>query len=247
MGPERGDPTQDLFWRRAGEVGYGEALFRSRRVEQHVVSRQWRVALETGGQIGLAPTATVLELGCGDGAFAAEVLGAHYAWVEAMDKSETAIERARARPQAGNVRFRSVDLIAYEYEQDTRWDGAFLMGILHHVKGAADRIVGRLSRVTPRVVVLEPSGDNPVRKALERLPSYRAAGEESFRHGELVDIFERHGYRQRSCRSINLFAPFTPDSFFPLIRTVERTVERLPALSGLCSTRVMGFVAEPRR
>jgi SAM-dependent methyltransferase len=246
MGSEqRGEPTQDLFWRRAGEVGYGEALFRSRRVEQHVVSRQWWVALETAGRIGLGSAATVLELGCGDGAFAAEVLGAHYARVDAMDKSETAIERARTRGRSGNVRFRSVDLTAYEYEADARWDGAFLMGILHHVKAAADHIIGRLSRVAPRVVVLEPSGDNPMRKILETLPSYRAAGEESFRHRELVDIFERHGYGQRSCHSINLFAPFTPDPLFPLIRAMERVVERVPALRGLCSTRVMGFVAEP--
>lgn len=242
--PDRGEPTQDLFWRRAGEVGYGEALFRSRRIERHVVSRQWRVALEIARGIGLGPDATVLELGCGDGAFAAEVLAINYARVDAVDKSDTAVARAAARIKAAHVRFRVVDLTSFEYEAGAKWDGAFLMGILHHVKAHAGQIIARVSKVSPRVVVLEPNGDNPMRKILEKLPSYRAAGEESFRGAELLEIFERHGYRQRSARSINLFPPFMPDPLFPVVRAAERLIEWVPALRGLCSTRVMGFVAE---
>jgi len=48
-----------------------------------------------------------------------------------------------------------------------RWDGAFLMGFLHHVKESAPVIVSRLSKVVPRVVVVDPNGDNLIRKTLE--------------------------------------------------------------------------------
>lgn len=234
-------PAQDLFWERAGRLGYGQALFRSRRVERHVLEKQWRVAVETAERIGVRETAAVLELGCGDGEFAAEVLAPRYRRVDAVDKSETAIERARARPARENVRFAARDITALEYGPDERWDAAFLMGALHHIKAGAPAVVARLARVAPKVVVLEPNGNNLIRRCLERLPSYREAGEQSFRLREILALFEASGYHLRARAPINLFPPFTPDPLFPLVRGVERIVETVRPLRRLCSSYVLGF------
>lgn len=238
---ERG---QDSFWERAGRVGYAAALFRSGRVARHVLEKQWRVALETAGRLGLDATASVLELGCGDGEFAVEVLGRRYRHVVALEKSRTAVERAAARPSAGNVRFHAADVTAHEYKPGDRWDGAFLIGFLHHIKRETPAVVARLSRVAPRVIVMEPNGNNPVRKLLEQLPSYREGGEDSFRLDELVGIFARAGYRFRERTAINLFPPFMPDALFPAVRAIERVVEATSALHGLCSSYVLGFTAD---
>ena len=235
--------TQDAFWERAGQVGYQAALFRSRRVAHHVFGKQWRVVIETASRLGLDAGASVLELGCGDGEFAVQVLARHYRHIVALDKSRAAVERASARPGAANVRFHAADVTTHEYEPGERWDGAFLVGFLHHVKPDTQAIVTRLSRVTSRVVVLEPNGDHVVRRLLERLPSYRAGGEESFRLQELIAVFARAGYRLRERSAINLFPPFTPDFLFPVGRGLERLVEATPALRGLCSSHVLGFAA----
>jgi hypothetical protein len=244
VAPTRSEHTQDAFWERAGRAGYSATMFRSPRVARHVLAKQWRVALDIAGRLGLDAVASVLELGSGDGEFAVEVLARHYRQVVALEKSPTAVERARARPGGGNVRFLAADVIAHEYQAGERWDGAFLIGFLHHVKRGTPVVIERLSRVVPRVVVMEPNGDNPMRKLLERLPSYREGGEESFRRAELVGIFERAGYRLRERATINLFPPFTPDALFPMVRGLERLVEATPALHGLCSSHVLGFATE---
>jgi SAM-dependent methyltransferase len=240
----RSESSQDAFWERAGRAGYSATLFRSPRVARHVLGKQWRVALDIAGRLGLEASAAVLELGCGDGEFAVEVLGRHYRQVVALEKSPTAVERARTRPGIGNVRFGVADVVTHEYGAGDRWDGAFLIGFLHHVKQGTPIVVERLARVVPRVIVMEPNGNNPVRKLLEHLPSYRAGGEESFRLAELVGIFALAGYRLRERATINLFPPFTPDALFPVIRGLERLVEATPALHGLCSSHVLGFAAE---
>jgi len=240
----RSERAPDAFWERAGRDGYAATLFRSARVARHVLGKQARVALEVADRLGLETSASVLELGCGDGAFAVEMLGRRYRRVVALDKSRAAIERAAARPAHGDVRFLVADVTTHEYADGERWDGVFLMGFLHHVKRGTPVVIERLSRVAPKVVVVEPNGNNPMRKALERLPSYRTGGEESFRLAELVRIFAGAGYRLHQRVPINLFPPFAPDALFPLVRRVERLVEATPALHAFCSSHVLGFATE---
>jgi hypothetical protein len=68
----------EAYWEEAGAVGYGEAMFASRAVEDHVNRRLWGIAIDIGRQLGLDNTARVLDLGCGDGAFANCVLGGEF-------------------------------------------------------------------------------------------------------------------------------------------------------------------------
>jgi len=233
------------FWEAAGRAGHRDGLFPSQRVAAHVLGRRWRSALEMAWRIGIDPGGAVLELGCGDGEFAIEVLGPRFRRVDALDKSRAAIDRAGARANRGNVHFRVSDLREHEFAVGERWDGAFLLGVLHHVKPRAASMVARLSRVVPRVVVIEPNGDNVLRRLLERLPSSRRAGEGSFRLGELVALFERAGYELRAQRNFNLFVRFMPDQLFPLMWRLERWVEGTPSLHGFCSTWVLGFGRDP--
>src|SRR5580700_10984367 len=88
------DPAS--YWERAGAVGYGETMFGSRAVEQHVNRRLWGIAIEIGQQLGLDSSARVLDLGCGDGAFAIAVLARNFAAVDGFDMAEAAIRRAQA-------------------------------------------------------------------------------------------------------------------------------------------------------
>lgn len=231
----------DVFWEAAGRTGYDDALFRSRRVARHVLTKQWTEALAAARTLGLEDDAAVLELGCGDGTFAIEVLGRRYRRVDAMDKSGAAIDRARARSPFPHVRFRVADVTAHRYESGERWDGAFLIGFLHHVKRHAATVVDRLAGVAPRVVVMEPNGNHPMRKLLEYLPSYRSAGEASFTRRQLVTMFARAGYRLETAKTINLFPPFTPDALYPIGRRVEGWIEGRRGVGELCSSRVLGF------
>lgn len=236
----RDDDAVDPYWEAAGGAGY-HSLFPNERVAAHVLGRRWYHALEVARQIGIGDDSAVLELGCGDGEFAIEVLGRRFRRVDALDGSRAAIARATARSNPGHVHFHVSDLRTHDYTEGARWDGAFLLGLLHHVKPSAAAIVTRLSSVAPRVVVIEPNGDNVMRRLIERLPSCRRAGEASFRLRELVSLFQRAGYELRTHRSMNLFLARTPAPLLPVMAGLERWVEAHPSLRVLCGTRALGF------
>jgi SAM-dependent methyltransferase len=229
------------YWERAGTVGYGGAMFGSQAVEQHVNRRLWEVALAIGWQLGLRPSSRVLDLGCGDGRFANQMLAANFASVDGVDLSAAAIRRASANAPGAHVRFAARDITQLDF--DATYDGAFLIGILHHVKPATPQILRTLHRIAPRIVVLEPNGNHLLRKALELTPSYRAAGEASFRRRQLRRLFVEAGYRRLVSRRLNLFPNFTPYALFRLLKPVEAVVEATPVLRMLCTVDMHGYLA----
>lgn len=232
--------TPDEFWERAGLIGYGQALFRSKRIERHVIEKQWDNVINASAFLGLNKSHRVLELGCGDGEFSAAVLSQKFISVDAYDKSFSAIERAKKfnRP---NINYAACDIIDHCYTAGEFWDAAFLIGFLHHVKSAAPKIIESLSFVTDKVIILEPNGDNPIRKILETLPSYKSAGEESFKLNELMHIFSDNGFDLKYRKRINFFAPIMPDFIYHPIRIFEILIENNRILEPFCSTNILGF------
>lgn len=233
--------NQKHFWERAGAIGYGEAVFANKTVEKHIVSKQWETVAHTAEALGLGKNSSVLELGCGDGEFALNVLSGIFKHVDAYEVSAAAVARAQANTKSSNINFQVKDLATYNYEANSHWDGAFLVGFLHHVKSFTQDIIARLSRVSSTVVVLEPNGDNLIRKSLELLPSYRAAGEDSFHLKTLVEIFRSNGYTLKVLKKINFVPQFCPEFLYPVLRSLEKTIETNPVFDRLCSTYVLGF------
>jgi cyclopropane fatty-acyl-phospholipid synthase-like methyltransferase len=230
----------DNYWNRAGEQGYAQAMYRSSDVEAHVRGRLWRIAIEIAEALGVPPNGHVLDLGCGDGAFANHMLAGRYRAIDGMDKSEAAIQRARAECQ-DHVMYRAVDLVTFNYDSLPHYDAAFLIGILHHVKHATPEIVRALARRTSRMIVLEPNGNNLIRKALEYTPAYRDAGENSFRTKELMAIFDAAGWRTVIWRRLNLFPNFTPGFVYRWLAPIEPRIEASRLLNALCTVDLYGL------
>ncbi len=191
--------------------------------------------------IGLDEKSRILELGCGDGEFAEYVLSPRFQYIDAYDQSATAIELARSRSKVNNVRYNVADLTTYNFEQNGNWDGAFCIGLFHHVKPFTSAIVARLANVAPKVVVLEPNGDNIIRKGLECLPSHRSAGEDSFRLQELIHVFKENDYQLTTFHKITFIPAICPKLLFPLFKKLEKIVENSSLLNRLCATYVIGF------
>ena len=142
------------------------------------------------------------------------------------------------------MHFEACDISRLEFADLPRYEGAFLIGILHHVKTATPAILRALHRITGRVVVLEPNGGHLLRKLLELTPSYRAAGEDSFRRRRLERIFAEAGFRRVIWRRLNLFPNFTPQLLFRLLRPIEPVIEVTPGLRALCTVDMYGFAAQ---
>jgi SAM-dependent methyltransferase len=230
----------NAYWERAGEVGYASAMYGSADVERHVRQRLWNIAVEIADEIGIKREGHVLDYGCGDGAFANEALAPLYRAVDGYDKAQAAIERAKAEASGPHVEFVAADLVALDYDALPRYDGAFLIGILHHIKSATPAVVRSLTRVTDKMVVLEPNGDHLMRKALELTPTYRSAGEDSFRTRELVGILEAAGWRLAVRRRVNLFPNFTPGAIYRLLAPIEPRIEASRFWNALCTVNMLG-------
>jgi SAM-dependent methyltransferase len=240
MNSDQAPSKPDDYWDRAGEQGYGKTMFGSSDVEAHIRGRLWRIALEIAGTLGVPAGGHVLDLGCGDGAFANQMLVTHYRVVDGIDKSEAAIRRAQAESR-NHATYRAADVVTFDYDSLPRYDAAFLIGILHHVKHATPDIVRAMARRTDKMIVLEPNGNSLLRKALEYTPSYRDAGEDSFRTKELTAIFAAAGWRIEVWRRLNLFPNFTPGFIYRRLAPFEPRIEASPFWNALCTVDLYGL------
>ena len=150
----------------------------------------WGIVTEIADALCVARDSRVLDCGCGDGAFANRVLAVRYRAIEGLDKSENAIRRAQA-----DASYRAADLVTFDYDSLPHYDAALLIGILHHVKSETPALVRALARRTGKMIVLAPNGNHLMRKTMELTPSYRAAGEVSFRSKDLTKIFAAAGWQ----------------------------------------------------
>ena len=177
--------------------------------------------------------ASVLDLGCGDGAYTVEFPTLGVRQVVGLDPAAVAIDAARARAQAMGV----ADKVSFEvgniyalddYLVPGRFDCIVIRGVLHHLPDPARALAG-LAAFEGSVVVLEPNGNNPVLKLLERFSRYHIEHEErSFRPGLICNWLTAAGLRVHSCRVLNLVPFFCPDAMARALRVVEPLVESLP-------------------
>jgi SAM-dependent methyltransferase len=233
----------ESYWEEAGRIGYANQYYVSDTVGSYLTGRIWDLALATATRLELNEQCTVLDLGCGDGAFANSVLAKHFKRVDGVDLSESGIRRARMNAPSKDIHFEVCNLRKTDFHQFGSYDGVFLIGILHHVKSDAPRVLSELRRVTSRLVVMEPNGDHVVRKLLEFTPSYRAAGEDSFRTLELEAIFSQVGFQKVTWRRFNLFPNFTPLPVFKLLLPLQPYIERSTWLRALCTGNIWGLTA----
>lgn len=233
--------NQHLFWEQAGQEGYGGAMFSNSSVEEHIRLTIWDAAVKTARVLGLSYGSRILELGCGDGIFAGTVLAKNFYEIDGYDYSTSAIKRANSLYGTELIHFFISNVSELVYSPGQNWDGAFLMGFLHHVKKDTPIIISRLSKVAPNVVVVDPNGNNLIRKVLEYFPAYRRAGEDSFRLNQLKGIFNSAGYEMVSQNIVSFVPPFTPSHLLRLMIRLEKIVDCSSLFKRINSTYVLGF------
>jgi SAM-dependent methyltransferase len=171
---------------------------------------------------GPTSTARFLDVGCGIGLIAAEVIP-HAGALVGVDLSEDVVAEASRRNPAGT--FHAYDGVTLPFPDDS-FDVTFSVCVLHHVEpDHRSRFTAELRRVTRRggqIVIFEHNPLNP----LTRLAVHRCAFDEGvvlLGRAELVRRLEAAGLNCADSGYL-LFAPWTG----PRTRRLERFVRRVP-------------------
>lgn len=229
------------FWNDAGRINYSSMMFKDSVVENHINQRTRQAGLKVGRELGLKRESTILDLGCGDGAYSNMILSQYYNEIDGYDYAIDAIKTANDNAPHENIRFYQADIVHLDYENLRVYDGGYLWGILHHVKESAEDILNKLSYKVKYLVVLEPNGDNIIRKMVERTRAYRRAGEDSFKKTELDKMFRNAGYDIRTHQEFSIFPNFTPKFVFNLLKEFEPYVEKNIFLKKMCTVNLYGL------
>jgi len=176
---------------------------------------------------------TVLDVGCGDGAYTLEFPTLAVKEVVGVDPAGLAIEAANVKAHKlgldTTVKFEVGNIYDLEpYLVGNRFDCIVLRGVVHHLLDPARAITG-LSSFNGTIVVLEPNGNNPVLKLLEKYSQYHIEHEErSFAPARIRSWLTAAGFHVCSSKVINLVPFFCPDWMAKVLRVVEPLFERLP-------------------
>ena len=178
---------------------------------------------------------SVLDLGCGDGAYTVEFPALGIRRIIGIDPAAVAIESARIRAQALGMS----DIVSFEvgniyalddYLVPNRFDCIVIRGVLHHLPDPV-RALGGLSAFKGTVIVLEPNGNNPVLKLLERFSRYHIEHEErSFQPSQICKWLTAAGFTVQNSSVLNLVPFFCPDLMAKVLRQLEPIIERVPLL-----------------
>lgn len=175
----------------------------------------------------------VLDIGCGDGAYTVEFAALGVSKVVGVDPAAGAITAARARALANGVseiaHFEVGNVYELEpYLKGQHFDCIVLRGVLHHLPDPARAIAG-LSGFTGTVLIVEPNGNNPVLKLLERYSRYHIDHEERSFSPSLIRRWLRDAqFHIEQSRVVNLVPFFCPDWAVAPLQWMELAIERLP-------------------
>lgn len=192
-----------------------------------------------------AGSRTLLDAGCGDGTYANDIkLARPELEITGLDPAAAAIEAAGRRYPG--VSFSTGDLLRPETLPARRFDIVVLRGVLHHLSdpGAAVRNCARLSDA---LVIIEPNGNNPVLKVIEKVSRYHREHEErSFAPGRLLGWCREAGLEPAAPVFIGFVPFFFPDVPARIIAFFQPFLEKMPLLGRFLGAQTVIFCRRPR-
>jgi SAM-dependent methyltransferase len=203
-----------------------------------------RITEATLARIG-PDVATVLDLGCGDGTYTADIHRARPSLrLVGVDAAEEAIEEARRRHE--DIEFRTADALDLSTYPPGPFDLAIARGVLHHLSDPK-KAIANLTRCASRVLIIEPNGNNPVLKVIERVSAYHREHEEKSYSSRTLRRWCADARARVTSLSYIGFVPF----FFPafgarLIYRMQPVLEKVPLLPDVLGAQIVIELESPR-
>jgi ubiquinone/menaquinone biosynthesis C-methylase UbiE len=192
------------------------------------------------GEMDVAPSRRVLEIGCGQGEIARRLAAKTGMQVVGLDRSERFVNEARANTSAENVRFELGDFTTTTLP-GSPFDYIVGNGILHHLYFDLDaslRKIRRLLSSDGRIIFLEPNLHNPYVYLIFSYATLRRRAklepdEMAFTKSYIARRLRIAGFSDATIEYRDFLVPGTPDALIkPVVRAGD-VAERVPALKHL--------------
>ncbi len=185
-----------------------------------------------------ASARSLVDVGCGDGCYTAEMAERRPACaMDGFDPAEDAIRAATGR--FPSLRFTVGNILAPATLPQKAYDVAVVRGVLHHLSDQR----AALHNCTPLaelLIVVEPNGNNPIVKFIERASRYhREHEEQSFSSRALRQWCREAGWEVNETAFVG-FVPF----FFPtlpskIIHFFQPLLEKIPLLRTIFAGQIV--------
>lgn len=187
----------------------------------------------------------VLDIGCGDGTYTVALydLGRPAA-IHGIDPAEEAVAVACRKINGRPITFSTGSAYALPYDAN-QFDIAHLRGVLHHMDRPVDALRESL-RVARTLVVIEPNGNSPLLKLIERTSRYHIEHQEKSYASRRLDRWVRAlDATVLSRQWVGLVPFFCPDWSARILKALEPVVEHVPLVNAVGCT-VYVFAAARR-
>lgn len=154
---------------------------------------------------------SLVDMGCGDGTYTLELATARPDIALAgFDPAAAAVELAKEKTP--NIDFWVADLLDAQSLPSKKYDVGIIRGVLHHLADPP-LAIQNASLIADKLIIIEPNGNNPILKIIEKTSKYHIEHEElSFSQKMLKKWCFEKGLQVESLTVIG-FVPF----FFPTI------------------------------
>ena len=180
---------------------------------------------------------TLIDIGCGDGVYTNEIKqNFPHLEVRGFDPASKAI--ANAAKIFPNVIFEAVNLLDENLEVPAKkYDVGVIRGVLHHLSNQ-QKAIENAFKLTNNLIIMEPNGNNPILKFIEKTSKYHIEHEEqSFFEWNLKKWIHNAGGRVNGWSYIGYVPFFFPTGPAKLIYRMQPFLEKVPILKHIFSAQ----------
>jgi 2-polyprenyl-3-methyl-5-hydroxy-6-metoxy-1,4-benzoquinol methylase len=181
---------------------------------------------------------SLVDAGCGDGIYTDALRTVlSNVRVDGFDPAADAIEIARTR--FPDIHFFVGDLLVPETLPVARYDLAVVRGVLHHLADQRQAIAN-VGLFADQMLIMEPNGNNPVLKLIEKFsPYHKAHQEQSFFSSTLRRWCDESGWKVDVLTYVGFVPFFCPTPLAKIIYFFQPFLERVPLVREILSAQII--------
>lgn len=188
---------------------------------------------------------TLIDVGCGDGIYVHEIKKRFTKLkISAFDPAAQAI--SLAKKIYPNINFFVGNILDEKLPLKERYDIAVARGVLHHLD-YPELAVKNTAKLADRVIIIEPNGNNPILKIIEKKSKYHIEHEEkSYSIKELKEFCKKTNYRIEKVRYVGFVPFFFPTTPSRVIHFFQPLLERIPIINHYFAAQIVLVIDNPR-